>query len=85
MLNIPAYIGKSMVDFVVGIAKHTVSHFCQRSIPYLVCHPAFFRIVLGTIQFDDQLGLGTIKIHNVGPQYLLPIKGKGGLPKKIIP
>lgn len=77
--------GQVFVDFRVGKADHLKPESIQMLCSGGVLHLNIGIIVLGTIQFNYQAGLSTVKIHNIAANRMLSPKLHRIPPKILIP
>ena len=65
IVNVLTYARKILTDCMIGDTQNSQTVSFQKSCAHLVFHWAIVFIMLGTIQFNHQVGFGTIKISNI--------------------
>ena len=85
MQYIFTYRCKMFVYIRIGITQNNESLLREKGIPLLIGGFARFLIVLGAVQFDDQLGSGAVKVHNVAANNFLPPYCQGQTFEEVIP
>lgn len=76
------YPVKALIDVCIGISHHTQPHLPQIGTPSRIISLACLIIMLRSVDFDHQLGRGTIKIYNIWSNNALFINFYGMLLQK---
>ena len=84
-INKLTYTLKVPIDLIVGNPKYPQVIVLQKSSALGILFFPLAIIMLGTIQLNDQLGFGAVKIHNEFSQHLLSGKTNGIGTQKFIP
>ena len=85
MQYIVTYRYKMFAYIRIGITQNNESLLREKGIALLIGGFARFLIVLRTVRFDDQLGSGTVKVHDIAANDLLPLYRLGQPLQKIVP
>lgn len=77
---------KILVNVQIGESQHTQSpnRFQILRAFQIIFYPFFF-VMLTAIQFNDQFGFWTEKVHDISANYFLPFKLKRICPQELIP
>ena len=70
-VNVPAHAFKAAMDRIIGNPNHSKSIFLQKCSTLCILLAMIFLVMLRTIQFNHQTGLGAVKICNILSQHLL--------------
>ena len=85
MQYIVTYCCKMFVYIRIGITQNNESLLRQKGIALLIGGFARFLIVLRSVQLNDQLGSGAVKVHDIPPHDLLPMNRQRQGLQKIVP
>ena len=83
--NVLADAAEIAIDFEIGITQNRISQTLQILVPRGIVRRRIALIVLRTIQLDNQICLGTIKVNDILTDDKLAVKLRLYLAKKLIP
>ena len=73
MVDILANRNKTAIHICVGVTQHAASNALQVSVSLCVLFSALLFIMLGSVQFYNNICRGNIKIYNIISQYFLTV------------
>ena len=77
MQDVPAHIGKTLVDVPIGVAQHAHAILAEECVTLRIAFEAVSLVVLGTVNLDDKVCGCNVEISDVPAEDLLTVDGAG--------